>query len=285
MFDDTPKSHVYQALTPDVVLDALSDLGLEVDGRLTGLSSYENRVYQVMLDDNSSVVAKFYRPERWTDAQILEEHSFAAELMAEEVPLVGPLVMLDQTLHHANGFAFSVSPRRGGRMPELDDAEVLEWIGRFIARIHNVGAKQEFASRPTLNVQTFAIESRDWLIAHDTIPLDQQNARPHPRNFGTFPRVLGRYVRERGVLELTDAVRKMTSEPARRLGITNRGQIAVGMAADIVIFDPVVVADCADFGKKPEQPEGINYVIVNGNIVLNQGVITEQRPGLVLRHN
>jgi dihydroorotase/N-acyl-D-amino-acid deacylase len=92
-------------------------------------------------------------------------------------------------------------------------------------------------------------------------------------------------VRERGVLELTDAVRKMTSEPARRLGITNRGQIAVGMAADIVIFDPVVVADCADFGKKPEQPEGINYVIVNGNIVLNQGVITEQRPGLVLRHN
>jgi hypothetical protein len=119
----------------------------------------------------------------------------------------------------------------------------------------------------------------------NAIPLDQQNARPHPRNFGTFPRVLGKYVRERGVLELTDAVRKMTSEPARRLGITNRGQIAVGMAADIVIFDPVVVADCADFGKKPEQPEGINYVIVNGNIVLNQGVITEQRPGLVLRHN
>lgn len=174
MFDGATKSHVYQALTPDVVLDALSDLGLEVDGRLTALSSYENRVYQAMLDDNSSVVAKFYRPERWTDAQILEEHSFAAELMVQEIPLVGPLKLNGRTLHHAHGFTFSVSPRRGGRMPELDDSEVLEWIGRFIARIHNVGAKHGFTSRPTLNLHTFAIESRDWLVAHNIIPLDQQ---------------------------------------------------------------------------------------------------------------
>ncbi|WP_310644730.1 serine/threonine protein kinase [Limnohabitans sp.] len=166
--------HAYDALTPDVVLDALSDLGLAVDGRLTALSSYENRVYQVMLDDNSAVVAKFYRPERWTDAQILEEHSFAAELMAEEVPLVGPLTLQGKTLHHTRGFAYSVSPRRGGRMPELDDAEVLEWIGRFIARIHNVGAQRNFATRPTLNVHAFAVESRDWLIAQQTIPMDQQ---------------------------------------------------------------------------------------------------------------
>ncbi len=174
MFDDTPPQHAYAALTPDVVLDALSDLGLEVDGRLTALSSYENRVYQVMLDDNSSVVAKFYRPERWYDAQILEEHSFAAELMEDEVPLVGPLTLHGQTLHHAHGFGFSVSPRRGGRMPELDDAEVLEWIGRFIARIHNVGAQHPFATRPTLDVNTFAIESRDWLMENRIIPMDQQ---------------------------------------------------------------------------------------------------------------
>ena len=174
MFEDTLKHHAYAALTPDVVLDALSDLGLAVDGRLTALSSYENRVYQVMLDDNSSVVAKFYRPERWSDAQILEEHGFAAALMAQEVPLVGPLGFHGKTLHHAHGFAFSVSPRRGGRMPELDDAEVLEWIGRFIARIHNVGAEQSFVSRPTLNVSTFAMASRDWLIEHRIIPLDQQ---------------------------------------------------------------------------------------------------------------
>ncbi len=174
MFDNDAKHHAYEALTPDVVLDALSGLGLEVDGRLTALSSYENRVYQVMLDDNSSVVAKFYRPERWSDAQILEEHSFAAELMAEEVPLVRPLNLQGNTLHHAQGFAFSVSPRRGGRTPELDDAEVLEWVGRFIARIHNVGAQQKFESRPTLDVNTFAIDSRDWLIEQRIIPMDQQ---------------------------------------------------------------------------------------------------------------
>ncbi len=175
VFDNAGKHYAYEALTPDVVLDALSGLGLEVDGRLTALSSYENRVYQAMLDDNSSVVAKFYRPERWSDAQILEEHSFAAELMAEEVPLVGPLNLDGNTLHHAHGFAFSVSPRRGGRMPELDDAEVLEWVGRFIARIHNVGAQQKFESRPTLDVNTFAIDSRNWLIEQHIIPMDQQS--------------------------------------------------------------------------------------------------------------
>ena len=174
MFEAPPKPHAYAALTPDVVLDALSELGLDVDGRLTALSSYENRVYQAMLDDNSAVVAKFYRPKRWSDAQIVEEHQFAADLMADEVPLVGPLVLRGQTLHHAHGFAFSVSPRRGGRMPELDDAEVLEWIGRFIARIHNVGAQQDFAVRPSLNIQTFATDSRDWLIDNQLIPLDQQ---------------------------------------------------------------------------------------------------------------
>jgi Ser/Thr protein kinase RdoA (MazF antagonist) len=176
VFEPATQQHAYAALTPDVVLDALSDLGLAVDGRMTALSSYENRVYQVMLDDNSSLIAKFYRPERWSDAQILEEHSFAAELMADEVPLVGPLNLHGKTLHHAHGFAFSVSPRRGGRMPELDDAEVLEWIGRFIARIHNVGARHPFATRPTLNVATFAVESRDWLVAQNIIPLDQQSA-------------------------------------------------------------------------------------------------------------
>ena len=174
MSEAGPTHHVYESLTPDVVLDSLSDLGLAVDGRLTALSSYENRVYQVMLDDDSSLVAKFYRPARWTDAQILEEHAFAAALMADEVPLVGPLTLLGQTLHHAHGFAFSVSPRRGGRMPELDDGEVLEWMGRFIARMHNVGAQQNFVTRPTLNVNTFAVDSRDWLVAHRIIPMDQQ---------------------------------------------------------------------------------------------------------------
>ena len=169
-------THAFETLTPDLVLDALESVGLRGDGRLTALSSYENRVYQVQLEDGTSVVAKFYRPERWSDAQILEEHAFAAELMAFEVPAIGPLVLNSQTLHHFGGFAFSVSPRRGGRPPELDDGEVLEWIGRFLARIHTVGARKPFVARPTLNVQTFAEEPMQWLLAHDMVPLDVQSA-------------------------------------------------------------------------------------------------------------
>jgi Ser/Thr protein kinase RdoA (MazF antagonist) len=171
-------AHPYQHLTPDLVLDALAAVGLHGDGRLMALSSYENRVYQVELEDevegNASVVAKFYRPGRWSDAQILEEHTFSAELMAAEIPAVGPLVLQGRTLQEHGGFRFSVSPRRGGRRPELDDFDVLEWIGRFLARIHTVGGKQAFAVRPQLDVATFALEPRDWLLAHDAIPLDVQ---------------------------------------------------------------------------------------------------------------
>jgi Ser/Thr protein kinase RdoA (MazF antagonist) len=169
-------SHAFESLTPDLVLDALETAGLRGDGRLTALSSYENRVYQVQLEDGTSVVSKFYRPARWSDAQIQEEHDFAAELMAFEVPAIGPLVLQGRTLHHFGGFAFSVSPRRGGRAPELDDSEVLEWIGRFLARIHTVGARKPFVHRPALNVETFGTEPLQWLLAHDMVPLDVQSA-------------------------------------------------------------------------------------------------------------
>jgi Ser/Thr protein kinase RdoA (MazF antagonist) len=173
-------SHPFDALTPDVVLDALAAVGLYGDGRLMALSSYENRVYQAHLEepfeDAPAVVAKFYRPARWSEAQILEEHAFAAELMAAEVPAVGPLRLKGATLHQHAGFFFSVSPRRGGRAPELDDAEVLEWIGRFLARIHTVGAAASFVDRPALDVETFGVEPRDWLLAQEMIPLDVQSA-------------------------------------------------------------------------------------------------------------
>ena len=168
--------HPYESLTPDAVLDALASVGLFGDGRLLALSSYENRVYQVRLEDGRMVVAKFYRPGRWSNAQILEEHSFAAELMAAEVPAVGALELNGSTLHHHGGFAFSVSPSRGGRAPELDDFEVLEWIGRFLARIHTVGAAQPFIHRPALNLQTFGTDSLEWLLGHDMVPLDVQSA-------------------------------------------------------------------------------------------------------------
>ncbi len=176
----TNPAHPYATLTPDVVLDALAAVGLYGDGRLTALSSYENRVYQVQLEDphdgHSAVVAKFYRPGRWSEAQILEEHAFSAELTTAEVPAVGPLTLHGTTLHQHAGFAFSVNPRRGGRAPELDDFEVLEWIGRFLARIHTVGAARPFVHRPALDLQSFAIEPRDWLLAHDKVPLDVQSA-------------------------------------------------------------------------------------------------------------
>ena len=167
--------HPFETLTPDAVMDALASIGLYGDGRLQALSSYENRVYQLYLEDGQVVVAKFYRPGRWSDAQILEEHAFAAELMAAEVPVIGPLTLQGTTLHHFGDFAFSVSPRRGGRMPELDEGEVLEWIGRFLARIHAVGARRPFQVRPALDLQTFGLEPRDWLLEHHMVPLDVQS--------------------------------------------------------------------------------------------------------------
>ena len=175
--------HVYEHLTPDVVLDALASVGLLGDGRLMALSSYENRVYQVHLESpvgsaalaGDVVVVKFYRPDRWSDAQILEEHDFAAELMAAEIPMVGPLVLNGTTLNHFNGFSFSVSPSRGGRRPELENLDVLEWIGRFLARIHTVGSARPFVHRPALNLQTFGNDSRDILLAGGHLPLDMES--------------------------------------------------------------------------------------------------------------
>ena len=171
-----PARHAFESLTPDLVMDALASVGLFGDGRQLALSSYENRVYQLHLEEGDAVIAKFYRPDRWSEAQILEEHAFSAELMAAEIPVVGPLTLNGGTLHHFGGFAFSVSPSRGGRAPELDDPDVLEWIGRFLARIHTVGAARPFAHRPALDLQSFGVDSRDWLLAHDQVPLDVQSA-------------------------------------------------------------------------------------------------------------
>jgi Ser/Thr protein kinase RdoA (MazF antagonist) len=172
----TRARHPFETLTPDVVLDALASVGLYGDGRLQALSSYENRVYQVHLEDGQIVVAKFYRPGRWSEAQIQEEHDYAAELAAAEVPVVAPLRPAGASLHHHAGFVFAVSPRRGGRPPELDDDEVLEWIGRFLARLHTVGAARPFAHRPALDLPTFGQEPYDWLLAHHMVPLDVQSA-------------------------------------------------------------------------------------------------------------
>jgi Ser/Thr protein kinase RdoA (MazF antagonist) len=170
----------YAGLTPDVVLDALQGAGWRGDGRLLALNSYENRVYQASLEDENAVgghvVAKFYRPARWTDEQILEEHAFALELAAREIPVVAPFARSGETLFRHAGFRFAVFPRRGGRPPELESDEVLEWIGRFLGRIHAVGAAHPFAHRPALGIETFGVEPRDWLADSGLIPTDLAEA-------------------------------------------------------------------------------------------------------------
>jgi Ser/Thr protein kinase RdoA (MazF antagonist) len=180
---NTNESAPYAGLTPDCVLDALDSIGLRGDGRLLGLNSYENRVYQIWLEDGTAphpasgpppavVVAKFYRPGRWSDEQILEEHAFVGELAERELPVVAPIAPGASTLHRFGGYRFAVYPKRGGRAPELEDRETLEWMGRFIGRIHAVGALAAFRARPALDLASFGVEPRDYLLAHGFIPAD-----------------------------------------------------------------------------------------------------------------
>jgi Ser/Thr protein kinase RdoA (MazF antagonist) len=171
----------YAALDPARVLDALDAVGLRGDGRLLQLNSYENRVFQVHLESGEVVVAKFYRPARWSDAQILEEHAFALELAADDVPVIAPLLLraVDDSVQlvgapptlalYADGHRVSASPRHAGRGPELEDPLVLEWLGRFLGRLHAVGARQRFTHRRTLS-PALASAARERLLEGDFIP-------------------------------------------------------------------------------------------------------------------
>jgi Ser/Thr protein kinase RdoA (MazF antagonist) len=164
--------HSFSGLSPDTVLDALQSLGLYGDGRLLALNSYENRVYQVGMEDTAPVIVKFYRPGRWTDAAILEEHQFVDELYAQEIPVVPATRIVDHTLHTHEGYRFAVFPRQGGRAPELDRDETLEQTGRLMGRIHAVGASAAYQHRPLLDATSFGDEPRAWLLANDFIPAD-----------------------------------------------------------------------------------------------------------------
>ncbi|MBU9384400.1 serine/threonine protein kinase [Burkholderia gladioli] len=170
----------FAGLTPERVLDALDSVlipaGLRTDGRLLALNSYENRVYQAGIEDGQPIVAKFYRPRRWSDAAILEEHGFVAELAAREIPAVPARAFEGRTLHEFEGFRFSVFERRGGRAPDLDRRDTLEWLGRFIGRIHAVGATQAYAERPVLDIRGFGYDSRDYLLSNEIIPVDLREA-------------------------------------------------------------------------------------------------------------
>jgi Ser/Thr protein kinase RdoA (MazF antagonist) len=186
----------YATLDPGRVLDTLDRVGVRGDGRVLQLNSYENRVFQVYLEDGAPVVAKFYRPERWSGAQILEEHAFASELLEAEIPAVAPLVLSlasapsdpvdgQATLHGhpptllewrdaAGTLRCSVSPCRAGRSPELDQPDTLRWIGRFLGRLHAVGARRPFLHRRTLDVATLGEEARHQLLAGGHLPPELQ---------------------------------------------------------------------------------------------------------------
>ena len=166
----------YAALTPECLLDAIETTGLRCDGRLTALNSYENRVYQVWLNSGESVVAKFYRPKRWSRAAILEEHAFALELAEAELPIVAPMTLKGRTLHEHAGFLFALTPRQGGRTPEFEDEETLRWLGRFIARIHAIGALDDFTHRPEIGWEEFGETPVRYVLDHDFVPPDLREA-------------------------------------------------------------------------------------------------------------
>jgi len=186
-----PAPHPYERLTPQRVLDALQGVGRHGDGRLLQLNSYENRVFQVMLEDGSAVVAKFYRPGRWNDAQILEEHRFALQLAAEEIPVIAPLELQPvadswrccgkpPTLACGPqgdvAFRLSVYPCRSGHGPELDDPAVLSWLGRFVGRLHAVGSREPFQTRRRLDPSTYGHGPLRRLLGGDLVTAAERPA-------------------------------------------------------------------------------------------------------------
>lgn len=169
-----PTTPPFAGLTPDTVLDAIDATGLYAAGQVLALNSYENRVFQVGLDEpldgSNFVITKFYRPGRWSDEQILEEHAFLTELVEAEVPAVAPLAIGGSTLLHHAGFRYALFPRRGGRAPELENSATLEWLGRFLGRIHAVGGHHPYALRPALDLASYGTEPRAYLLASGYLP-------------------------------------------------------------------------------------------------------------------
>lgn len=169
---DTP----YDGLSPDLILDALESAGFEPSGGLLALNSFENRVYQIELNDGSFVVAKFYRPERWADATIREEHTFSLELVEHELPVVAPIVRDDETLFEHEGFRFAVFPRQGGYPPNLEDPDTFAVLARTLARLHEVGRTKPFEHRIRLSSDRLGHQSRTFLLENRWIPPDIEPA-------------------------------------------------------------------------------------------------------------
>jgi Ser/Thr protein kinase RdoA (MazF antagonist) len=171
------QDHPYQSLTPDLVLTAVESTGLLSDARISALNSYENRVYQVGIESSQPIIVKFYRPERWSDEQILEEHQFTLALQDLDISVVAPMVDPDgKTLHQFEQFRFALYLRQGGHAPNLDDMDTLLSLGRTLGRIHALGQAKTFSYRPEITLQTFGTDSAEFLLAHQFIPDSLQKA-------------------------------------------------------------------------------------------------------------
>ncbi len=162
--------HDYTDLKPEVILAAVESLGYETSGRQLALNSYENRVYRCELEQGGAIIVKFYRPDRWSDSAIGEEHQFAQQLLEQEIPVVAPIIKDAVSLFEHAGYRFSIYPLRGGRWPDLESRDDLNWMGRFIARIHNVGRTASFEHRHQIEINRMGNESASWLLANNFIP-------------------------------------------------------------------------------------------------------------------
>ena len=165
----------FSLLDPDTVISAVETLGLLSDARIFALNSYENRVYQIGLEAQDSqpqapIIGKFYRPQRWSDAQILEEHLFSQALAQLDIPVVAPLLFNERSLLHFRGYRYALYPRQGGRTPELDDMDQLKWLGRFIGRIHALGAVGRFEHRPRIDIRDYVEKPADFILQQNFVP-------------------------------------------------------------------------------------------------------------------
>ncbi len=172
----TDKAFNFDALTPDFMWYALESIGVRAESGLLALNSYENRVYQFTDEDKKRFVVKFYRPQRWSREQIQEEHDFSNELVENDVPIAAPLSINGETIHEYQGYLFTLFNSEGGRQFEVDNLEQLEWVGRFMGRIHQVGAKKNFIHRPTIGLEEYVYQPRKLLQSSTFIPAHLENA-------------------------------------------------------------------------------------------------------------
>ena len=170
------QDQAFANLSPNDVLNSIETFGYQCDGRLLALNSYENRVYRVGMDDGQSLIAKFYRPGRWSNNAILEEHQFTQMLADLEIPVIEPLTIDGQTLLETEHFRIAMFLNRGGRAPDLENFDQLEQMGRFMGRIHKVGQSQAFTHRPTLDINSFGHQARTFVLENNFIPADLESA-------------------------------------------------------------------------------------------------------------